>query len=230
MYLALRLLLLTLFFAYLSACSGSSSAPQDIDPPTAVNYPPVVDAGDDLSVTLTDTLTLEPVVSDDGYPEGSELSFQWLAPDCGALLHFADATSRATDITFSAEGTCTVQITVSDGELTATDSFTLTVNAEPVDPPEAFAPIHLHSRVDSVQPMTGIVLWSDSEHNSSEAIQLEYAYWGYNRIVSATGAYNWNALDQWLEQIAGRGHQAVLRFYFVYPGFVTTVPDSIKNA
>jgi hypothetical protein len=37
-------------------------------------------------------------------------------------------------------------------------------------------------------------------------------------------------VEQLLNQVAARGHQAILRFYYVYPGESTTVPDYIKNS
>ena len=36
------------------------------------------------------------------------------------------------------------------------------------------------------------------------------------------------AMDRLLEEVARRGHQAIVRFYFVYPGRESTVPDYIK--
>jgi len=47
---------------------------------------------------------------------------------------------------------------------------------------EAFHPVSLTSRITHVQPMTGIVLWSTSERNRTEAIQLEYSYMRYNTL------------------------------------------------
>lgn len=90
-------------------------------------------------------------------------------------------------------------------------------------------PVTLSGTVDRVQPWTGIVLWSDNENADTDAVALEYSYVKYNDVVDAGGAYDWSAIDGLLDQIASRGHQAVLRFYFVYPGKPTTVPDSIKN-
>lgn len=79
-----------------------------------------------------------------------------------------------------------------------------------------------------VQPMTGIVFWTDSEYVATEAIQLEYAYMKYGDIVSQADTFNWAPVDRLLSQVANRGHQAILRFYYVYPGQATTVPQYIK--
>ena len=87
----------------------------------------------------------------------------------------------------------------------------------------------LNSSISNVQPMTGIVLWADNEKNDTNAIQLEYKYMGYNQIVDEIkGEYDWSRLEGLLDQVAARGHQAILRFYLVYPGYETTVPAYIK--
>jgi len=43
------------------------------------------------------------------------------------------------------------------------------------------------------------------------------------------GIYDWTVVDELLDQIASRNHQAVLRFRFSYPGRTTTVPQYIKD-
>jgi hypothetical protein len=93
---------------------------------------------------------------------------------------------------------------------------------------ETFQPVSLTSRITHVQPMAGIVLWSTSERNRTGAIQLEYSYMRYNEVVKQKGVYDWQAMERLLKDVAGRGHQAIVRFYFVYPGKETTVPDYIK--
>ena len=97
------------------------------------------------------------------------------------------------------------------------------------DDAERFVPIPLRSAITRVQPMTGIVLWATSEHHRTDAIQLEYSYMKYNDVVGRDGSYNWDPVDRLLTEIADRGHQAILRFYDVYPGHPTTVPDFIKD-
>jgi hypothetical protein len=77
--------------------------------------------------------------------------------------------------------------------------------------------------------MTGIVLWTDHDKVATEAISLEYRYCGYDEVVQPDGTYDYSKLDSILNQIAKRGHQAVLRFYFVYVGKKTTVPQFIRN-
>jgi hypothetical protein len=93
-----------------------------------------------------------------------------------------------------------------------------------------FYDISLKSSITHVQPMTGIVFWTDSGRNDTDGIQLEYAYTPFNRIVENKDQYHWDDLDRLLSNVAARGHQAVLRFYYVYPGERTTVPDYVKSS
>ncbi len=93
---------------------------------------------------------------------------------------------------------------------------------------DQLAPVPLTSRITHVQPMTGIVLWTTSEHTRTNAIQLEYSYMKYGDIVTERGRYDWFPMDRMLDRVASRGHQGIVRFYFVYPGNPTTVPAYIK--
>ncbi|MEM6363360.1 MAG: beta-galactosidase [Planctomycetota bacterium] len=85
-------------------------------------------------------------------------------------------------------------------------------------------------RITSVQPMTGIVLWSDHEKVETNAIALEFRYCGYDEIAVAPGRYDFTRFDEFLDKVAKRGHQAVVRFRFVYPGKTTTLPSFVLNA
>ncbi len=85
------------------------------------------------------------------------------------------------------------------------------------------------SKITHVQPMTGIVLWTESEHVATDAIQLEFRYCGYNEVVDAQGNYDFSKIDRILDEVAARKHQAILRFFYEYVGKPTTVPDFIKR-
>ena len=95
---------------------------------------------------------------------------------------------------------------------------------------ENWRPLVLKSSIDHVQPMTGMVVWHDHKHAGSDAIQLEFSYMLYSQIVDTDGRYDWSPVEELLDSIASRGHQAILRFRFVYPGYdQTAVPASIKK-
>lgn len=95
---------------------------------------------------------------------------------------------------------------------------------------QEWRPLPLVSEVTGVSPMTGLVFWADRPQADTDAIQLEFSYMLYRDVVNAEGQYDWSEVDALLDRIASRGHQAILRFRFIYPGDTTTaVPDSIRN-
>ena len=94
---------------------------------------------------------------------------------------------------------------------------------------EEWRDLPLQSKVDRVQPWTGIVLWTDHAKNDTSAIQLEYSYVGYNEVVDDNGDYDWSNVEKLLDDVASRSHQAILRFYYVYPGKKSSVPGSVKK-
>ena len=89
--------------------------------------------------------------------------------------------------------------------------------------------ISISSEINQVQPMTGIVLWNTNDFVYTDTIQLEFAYLLYNDIVSRENFYNWQVVEDILNDISSRSHQAILRFRFIHPGEETAVPDYIKR-
>jgi len=92
-------------------------------------------------------------------------------------------------------------------------------------------------------PLKGLVLWPDQVRNRldfASAISLEFAYVLPCDLVrgldpSGTPRYDWSPLDRLLDDIASRGHQAILRFRYEYPGEplrgvrgATAVPACVK--
>lgn len=98
--------------------------------------------------------------------------------------------------------------------------------------PTAFAddlrPIPLKSAITNVQPMTGIVLWTTNAEVAAAPIQLEYSYLTYGKIVHDRGQFDWAPVETLLSEIAGRKHQAILRWHDTYVGQPTGVPAYIK--
>lgn len=98
---------------------------------------------------------------------------------------------------------------------------------EPEPEPEGTR-VPLTASVTGVQPMTGLVLWTDSKSKASY-IQLEYSYMLYNKVCKKKDVYDWSVMDNLLADVASRGHQAVVRFRYTYPGYSSAVPDYIKQ-
>ncbi|PJB19108.1 MAG: DUF4832 domain-containing protein [Flavobacteriaceae bacterium CG_4_9_14_3_um_filter_33_16] len=80
-----------------------------------------------------------------------------------------------------------------------------------------------------VQPMTGIVVWDGNPNVNSGAHTLEYSYMLFEDVVSEKGVYDWAVVENKLNDIASRNHQAILRFRYTYVGQLTTVPKYIKE-
>jgi hypothetical protein len=89
--------------------------------------------------------------------------------------------------------------------------------------------LSLQSKVETVQPMTGIALWNSNPQADSAPIQLEFSYLRYRDVVDEKGRYDWRSVDQLLDQIANRGHQAILRWHDTYVGKPTGVPEVIQR-
>ena len=78
----------------------------------------------------------------------------------------------------------------------------------------------------AVYPLKGIVLWSDAAREHPElrdSISLEFVYATPSAVVpeaqpDGSPRYDWTWLETRLDDIASRGHQAVLRFRYEYPG------------
>lgn len=87
---------------------------------------------------------------------------------------------------------------------------------------ETFEPVSLKARISNVQPMTGIVFWADNAAAlaalADHAVQLEFSYLSFSDVVTRNGEYRWQVVDDLLQAIAARQHQAILRFRFSYPG------------
>ncbi|MGY8909105.1 MAG: hypothetical protein ACKVIG_04465 [Flavobacteriales bacterium] len=81
----------------------------------------------------------------------------------------------------------------------------------------------------NVQPMTGIVVWDTNSNADPTAHSLEYSYMLYDEIVSEKGVYDWTLVENKLNEIASRNHQAILRFRYAYVAHETAVPKYIKD-
>jgi VCBS repeat-containing protein len=95
---------------------------------TGINLAPTVDAGADHMVTLPALSTLGGVVSDDTVDTGTPLAIQWSTTSGPGAVSFGDPSAASTSVTFSTTGTYVLMLTASDGELSSSDSVTITVD------------------------------------------------------------------------------------------------------
>ncbi len=103
---------------------------------------------------------------------------------------------------------------------------------EPVNPSEEKEGtlVPLSAELTHVQPMTGIVLWTTSSSRNKSYVQLEFSYMLYSDVCKEKDVFDWSPMDRLLEEVASRGHQAVVRFRYTYPGYDPgAVPEYIKQ-
>ena len=92
-------------------------------------------------------------------------------------------------------------------------------------------PLPAPAATDAPPPFKGLVLWPDQARDLpglSAAISLEFAYVTPCSLVpgadpDGSPRYDWAPLERLLDDIASRGHQAILRFRYEYPG--ETIPE-----
>ncbi len=162
-----------------------------------------------------------------------KLGFRWAVAALFVLLGCSDGGDGDDDSAGGDGDTDADTDTDSDSDSDAdtdSDSDADTDNDADADSDGDFVPVPLQSEVTHVQPLTGIVLWNDHENADAAEIQLEYSYMPFDEIAvdPEPDNWNWSGMENLLDDIAGHGHQAVLRFYYVYPGAETTVPQHIK--
>ena len=90
---------------------------------------------------------------------------------------------------------------------------------------EAKAPVAEPPEPSPAPPLKGLVLWphqAQAKKELSKAISLEFSYMTPSTLVRGADAdgtplYDWAPLEHLLDDIASRGHQAILRFRYEYP-------------
>ena len=91
------------------------------------NYPPIVNAGADQTVTMPEAVTLNGTVSDDGLPAGGSLNSSWSKVSGPGEVVFSSPSTTTTSATFCAAGTYVLRLTATDSQLSGSDELTVTV-------------------------------------------------------------------------------------------------------
>ena len=107
---------------------------------------------------------------------------------------------------------------------------------------QGFSPVDINRTITSVQPMTGLVLWSthDQVDKYASVTTLEFAYCLPCKVVKGKKdgkiQYDWSYFEKILNDIASRNHQGIIRFRYENPGNTevgatgaTAVPQYIKD-
>lgn len=116
----------------LTATDGTLSANDDVT--FKANTAPVVSAGPDQTVPLPSLVTLAGTATDDGLPIGSQVAVAWSLVSGPGAVTFSHATQRASTVTVDQEGVYVLRLTATDGELTSSDTMTITVGLDQAFP------------------------------------------------------------------------------------------------
>lgn len=92
------------------------------------NLAPVVSAGPDRSLTLSESTTVGGSVVDDGQPSPGSLSVRWSVVEAPGTMTFGDRRSIRTVVSFDEIGTYVLGVEASDGVHSDTDTVTVQVN------------------------------------------------------------------------------------------------------
>ena len=90
--------------------------------------------------------------------------------------------------------------------------------AEPAWQAQTYAP----APVDN--PLKGLVPYAGAANPDGFPHSMEFSYFPLSAVLKGPGTYDWGVLERFLDQVAGRGHQAVLRFHVEYPGKTGSLP------
>ncbi len=115
----------------LAAHDGELGAFDDVLVTVGNNTAPAVSAGGDQSITVGGSVLLIGEVEDDGLP-GDELTVSWAQLDGPGTVTFATPGQLRTLATFAGLGVYTMELEVSDGELSASDAISIEVTEPPV--------------------------------------------------------------------------------------------------
>ncbi len=101
------------------------------------NAAPAVDVGDDITLSLLDTLVLDPIVTDDGLPfrPDETLLYRWNVISGPTIPAFQDTAIRDPDVVFIEAGTYELELEVDDGAATGRDSLIVVVEPTPANAP-----------------------------------------------------------------------------------------------
>jgi Domain of unknown function (DUF4832) len=72
-------------------------------------------------------------------------------------------------------------------------------------------------------PLKGLVPYA-GDANERFPHSMEFDYVGFADLAKGYDSFDWQPLEELLDEIAGRGHQAVFRIYLEYPGKKDLIP------
>ncbi|MEO8268378.1 MAG: DUF4832 domain-containing protein [Aureliella sp.] len=77
-------------------------------------------------------------------------------------------------------------------------------------------------------PLKGLVPYA-SDTNVHFPHSMEFNYVGFADLVKGYDEFDWRKLEDLLDEISGRGHQAVIRIYLEYPAKTNVIPKFLLD-
>ncbi|MBI4852374.1 MAG: hypothetical protein HY819_11310 [Acidobacteria bacterium] len=113
-----------------SILTGTDDLTITVNPVQVNNQAPQVNAGQDQTINLPNSVTLQGQVSDDGNPNPpSQLTLTWSRVEGPGAVTFTNANGAITQASFLVAGTYTLRLTASDSALSSSDDVIVIVNA-----------------------------------------------------------------------------------------------------
>jgi len=106
------------------ALVGTDDVTVVVNPPA--NVAPIVNAGQDQTITLPATAALTATVTDDGQVQATP-TLAWLQVSGPGIATFTAANALTTTVSFNAAGTYVLRLTANDGALVGADDVTVVV-------------------------------------------------------------------------------------------------------
>jgi hypothetical protein len=79
-------------------------------------------------------------------------------------------------------------------------------------------------------PLKGLVPYAGAANPDHFPHSMEFSYFPLAAVLKGPGQYDWSVIERFLDGVAGRGHQAIFRFYLEYPGKPSGLPAGLQDA
>ncbi|MBI4850186.1 MAG: hypothetical protein HY819_00010 [Acidobacteria bacterium] len=181
-----------------STLSTSDSVTITVNQTQQQNQPPIVNAGNDLTIVLPNSAMLNATVTDDGLPNPpAQVNLSWTQVAGNGVVTFSSPNAAVTQASFSATGTYTLRLTGNDSVLSASDDVIVIVNGIGNQPPTVFAGNNQLSFIPGRATLQGTA--SDDGLPINSTIALTWSKVSGNGTVSFTSPNQLNTFASFTE-------------------------------
>jgi PKD repeat protein len=181
----------------LTASDSALTATDDVIVTVAApaNQAPIVNAGPDQIVTYPSAAMMAGAATDDGLPTGSTLTRTWskVSGPAGSTVTFINGNLLNATATFSAAGSYTLRLTVSDGSLSSSDDMIVTVVAPQACGTTVSGTITLSANATDNVGVVGLQLKLDGTNLGAEMTVAPYSM-PWNTTTASNGCHTLSAI------------------------------------